>query len=460
MMRSDYEDERRGRIVVGKVGGSLVAALPRQSVVGFGPPGSGKTSALAVPAVLEWDGPVVVCSVTSEIMSITMPVRSSHGRKAWVYDPAGSAEGVVRMGWNPIPQCADFQKATRLAHHLVSLSDLSSVAQGDFWQSAASDLLGPLLHAAAIAHRSIEDVMAWLSDPRSASTQEPDGKASPAFAMALAILDGSTDLDAQIASRTLRGATVGTASDTMLSFATTARVALKVFSTRAGIESTKVRPSIDFDALLDSDDTLYIVGTEDVQDELRPIFVGLIDALLTRVGERVNRGERARKPLLLLLDEAANSAPLTDLPRYAATLRSRDVQLVTLFQDYGQVVRRWGRDQAHSVVSNHLARVLLPGLADTELLESFSKLLGERFVISPTVSQGPGGASTSETQRWERLAPIDELRTLADGQAVLVHANTAPAKVDLRPYYEQPQWKHLGGWLNTSSTSDPGELEA
>ena len=78
----------------------------------------------------------------------------------------------------------------------------------------------------------------------------------------------------------------------------------------------------------------YIVGTEDVQDELRPIFVGLIDALVTRVGERIQQQRRADKPLLLLLDEAANSAPVTDLPMYAATLRSRDVQLVTMFQDF------------------------------------------------------------------------------------------------------------------------------
>jgi type IV secretory pathway TraG/TraD family ATPase VirD4 len=287
---------------------------------------------------------------------------------AWVYDPTGSVRGAVHAGWDPVPQCIDFQKATRLAHHLVSLSDLMSVTQGDFWQSAASDLLGPLLHAAAIDRRGIEDVMGWLSDPRSSRTASPDGRQTVAFGTALATLDSTHDDDAQIAARTLRGATVGTAAETMLSFCTTARVALKVFSTRAGVQSTRQQPAIDFDWLIDFDDTLYIVGTEDVQDELRPIFVGLIDALLVRVGERVQQGERAAKPLLVLLDEAANSAPLTKLPQYAATLRSRDVQLVTIFQDYGQVVRRWGRDNARSILNNHVARVLLPGMADPEIL--------------------------------------------------------------------------------------------
>ena len=55
-----------------------------------------------------------------------------------------------------------------------------------------------------------------------------------------------------------------------------------------------------------------------------------------------------------------------------------------------------------------------PGMADTELLEDFSKLIGERRVVTPTVSHGPGGPSTSETHRWERLAPVEELRTLPE----------------------------------------------
>jgi type IV secretory pathway TraG/TraD family ATPase VirD4 len=425
----------------------LVAARQRESVLVFGPPGSGKTSAFAIPNILEWDGPAVVCSVTSEILHTTIRIRSSHERMAWVYDPTGSVRGAVHTGWDPVPQCIDFQKATRLAHHLVSLSDLMSVTQGDFWQSAASDLLGPLLHAAAIGRRGIEDVMSWLSDPRSSRTASPDGRQSVAFGTALATLDGAHDHDAQIAARTLRGATVGTAAETMLSFCTTARVALKVFSTRAGVQSTRQQPGIDFDRLIDSDDTLYIVGTEDVQDELRPIFVGLIDALVVRVGERVQQGQRAAKPLLLLLDEAANSAPLTKLPQYAATLRSRDVQLVTIFQDYGQVVRRWGRDNARSILNNHVARVLLPGMADPELLEVFSNLLGEIQAVSTTISEGSHGPSTSETRRWERLAPVHELRTLPAGHAVLIHANTPPASVRLRPYYREPQWRDLGGWL-------------
>ncbi len=126
------------------------------------------------------------------------------------------------------------------------------------------------------------------------------------------------------------------------------------------------------------------------------------------------------------------------------------MQLVTIFQDYGQVVRRWGRDNARSILNNHVARVLLPGMADPDLLEIFSNLIGERQAVSTTVLQGTAGPSSSETHRWERLAPVSELRTLPAGYAVLIYDNTLPAKVRFRPCYKQPQWRDLGGWLGQS----------
>ena len=346
-MRANSVVERRGRIVIGRTGRRLVAAKQRESVLVFGPPGSGKTSAFAIPNILEWDGPAVVCSVTSEILRTTIRVRSSHGRMAWVYDPTGSVGDVLRAGWDPIPQCADFQKATRLAHHLVSLSDLMSVTQGDFWQSAASDLLGPLLHAAAIGQRSIEDVMGWLADPRSSQAASPGGKSTTAFGTALAILDGAHSHDAQIAARTLRGATVGTAAETMLSFATTARVALKVFSTRAGIQSTLQQPA----TRLRPTPRLFRHALHR-RHRRRPRRTA---PNLRRPHRRVDHPGRGTYPTRRSERRSHSSCCSTRPPtrRRSPSCRSTlppsapaTCSSSPSSRDYGQVVRRWGRDNA------------------------------------------------------------------------------------------------------------------
>lgn len=57
----------------------------------------------------------------------------------------------------------------------------------------------------------------------------------------------------------------------------------------------------------------------------------------------------------------------------------------------------------------------------------------------------------SETHRWERLAPVEELRTLAEDTAVVVYKNHPAARVVLRPYYDQKKWQHLGGWLDNGA---------
>ncbi|HEX2375242.1 MAG TPA: hypothetical protein VHO93_14775, partial [Actinomycetota bacterium] len=47
------------RVTLGRVNGRLVAAEPLQSVIALGPTQSQKTSGLTIPAILEWDGPVL-----------------------------------------------------------------------------------------------------------------------------------------------------------------------------------------------------------------------------------------------------------------------------------------------------------------------------------------------------------------------------------------------------------------
>ncbi|MFL6269387.1 MAG: hypothetical protein ACJ75A_04370, partial [Actinomycetes bacterium] len=51
------------RVTLGRVNGRLVAAEPLQSVIALGPTQSQKTSGQVIPAILEWDGPVLAAGV-------------------------------------------------------------------------------------------------------------------------------------------------------------------------------------------------------------------------------------------------------------------------------------------------------------------------------------------------------------------------------------------------------------
>src|SRR3546814_18323342 len=81
----------QARIVVGRGGSrldrALVAAEERHSVLVIGTTQSGKTSGLAVPAILDWPGPVVATSTKGDLVDDTAGWRAHQGR-VQIFDPA------------------------------------------------------------------------------------------------------------------------------------------------------------------------------------------------------------------------------------------------------------------------------------------------------------------------------------------------------------------------------------
>jgi type IV secretory pathway TraG/TraD family ATPase VirD4 len=136
-----------------------------------------------------------------------------------------------------------------------------------------------------------------------------------------------------------------------------------------------------------------------------------------------------------VLDEAASVAPLADLDRVVATAAGHGVQLVTVWQDLAQVESRYGGRWA-TVVNNHRAKIVCPGIADPLTLQHVSGLLGdeERAEHSWTVGDD-GRHSRTEALTVRPLAPPGWLRQLPAGEAVLVYGSFPPARIALRPFF-------------------------
>ncbi len=136
--------------------------------------------------------------------------------------------------------------------------------------------------------------------------------------------------------------------------------------------------------------------------------------------------------LLVVLDEAANIAPLPELDGLAATCAGHGVQLVTVWQDLAQVRARYG-ERAATVVNNHRAKLFLPGIADPATLELASQLAGEEELVLRSVTTGPSGErSISPFLRpcaSFALLPPDALRRMAPGTGVLLYGALPPVLV-------------------------------
>ena len=417
-----------GRLLLGGLPGAArrggVAAETAQSVVVVGPTQSGKTTSLAVPAILGWRGPVVAASVKGDLLRHTRGTRARLGR-VWCIDPTASS-GAPGDGWSPLSGCGQWREACRMAADLCDAAKADgTTADGEFWYATAAKLLAPLLLAAALDRRSMADVVCWVD------TQEVGEVAG--------ILEAAVAPEALDAAR----ATWCRDERTRSSVYTTAETVLAPFAhAPPGLSSgVPFEPRL----LLGGAHTLYLCAPAHDQRRLRGYFSALTQQVLSHAFASATRsGRPLDPPLLVVLDEAAHIAPLPELDGLAATCASHGIQIVTVWQDLAQVRGRYGA-RAATVLNNHRAKLFLPGIADPDTLEYASRLIGDEEVSHPSVTRDPAGRrSTTLTTTSRRLLPPEELRCLPRGRAVLVYGTLPPARLELRPWWVQGRRRGSG----------------
>jgi type IV secretory pathway TraG/TraD family ATPase VirD4 len=164
--------------------------------------------------------------------------------------------------------------------------------------------------------------------------------------------------------------------------------------------------------------TLYLCSPRGEQRHYEPLFRGALRMVLEEQQRRVDEGNSRR--LLLVLDEAATVASLDELDQLAATVSGLGVTLVTVIQDFAQLVARWG-PRAATIVNNHTTRVVLGGLADATVGTYLPELVESR----------PGAPSVPI-----RLRPRGTGLVVAEGRAVF--------HVRLRPWWRDRSLRDRG----------------
>ncbi len=427
---------RRGqpnRLVLGWAGRRglrhrTLANEARHSVLVVGPTQSGKTSGLAIPAVLDWTGPVVATSVKDDVATVTMPYRSSVG-PCWIFDPSASSGLAGRSRWSPLSACSSWSAAQRVATWLVDATPArNGLADAAFWYAAAAKQLAPLLLAAARQDLGMAAVVEWTNtgnfdDPSRILWMAAEGEAAQA-------LTACAGRDDRIRS----------------SVSTTLETVLAPFEDPQVADST-VASDIDPAELLGRRGTLYLCGPSHEQQRVQGLFATLVSALIDEAVRQVGRSGRALDPpLLLVLDEATNIAPIRDLDTLASTGAGMGIQLVTVCQDLAQLSARYGAERARTIANNHRAKLLLSGVSDLTTLDLISGLAGETAIRQHSLTHDlqDGRRTRSTATVFRRLAPSDELRRIPPGDGVLVYGHLPPVRIRLRPWFANRRLRRIG----------------
>jgi type IV secretion system protein VirD4 len=300
-------------------------------------------------------------------------------------------------------------------------------------------MLAPLLFAASFGQRDMADVVRWVDTHEEAEILELLGEAGVPEAIHAALSAFGKE-DRQRSS-------IYTTVETILEpFVAGAGSAGRCHDDRSadgtgGDGGHRVDPvdPVDPVRLVAGANTLYLCAPAHDQQRLTPLFVSVVREVIEHVFDRVTRtGQPLDPPLLMVLDEAANIAPLSDLDALASTAAGHGVQLVTIWHDLAQINARYG-PRATTVVNNHRSKLFLSGISDPATLDYASHLIGDEEVVLPaTTHGGAGGSSTTHSPTVRRLAPPDGLRRISPGQGVLVYGDLPPARLRLRTWFDDP----------------------
>jgi type IV secretion system protein VirD4 len=396
---------------MGRRGGGMLAAEPEIQPMVVAPPRAGKSSGFVVPWLLDHQGPALVLSTKRDVYEATLARRAALG-ECWVYDPFGDPESAA---FTPLVPAVSWEGAIRTGEALASAAHPDQAnAANEFWDKEAASMLAPLLHAAALTDAGIARLIHWL-DTR-------------VFAEAIAALKRS---GADAAADQLEGVERRDERNRE----TTVMSALSLL--RAYRYPQLMRPSapmLSAEGLLDARaNTIYVVAAGHQQDALRPVILALVSSVYEAAVARARAQGPLAPRLFILMDEAANIAPVRNLASWLSQCGDHGIVIATIWQSIAQIEERYGRPARDAICAACTAQLFIPPLADPATSGYLTGLLGEE-----PVAKASGGRGMSVTH--SSSAPAPWLRQMGRGRAILIYRDLPPAIVRAPGWFEDPRF--------------------
>jgi type IV secretory pathway TraG/TraD family ATPase VirD4 len=395
----------------------MLAAEREVQLAVVAPPRSGKSTGYVIPWLLDHTGPALVLSVKRDVYDATVAHRRRLGR-VWVYDPFGPES----CSFSPLCTADTWEGAIRAALALAGAArnDHASAAT-DFWDREAAVLLAPLMHAATVGGHTMATVLQWL-DSRDYGT--------PAQLLA--------NIGAETAKTQLLGILARDPRNRETTVMSAAALLRAYRYPRVTQERrTELSPALFFSG--SGANTIYVVAAAHHQRDLQPVILGLVAAIYETAIDHARTFGPFSPELYLLLDEAANIAPVRDLPMWLSQCGDHGITIATSWQSIAQIDARYGRHERDAIMAASTAQLFLPPLADPTTTEYVTGLLGKEPVGQASHGHGLARQETVAVSE-QNVADTARLRQVQSERALLVYRDLPPAIVRAPRWYRDPRF--------------------
>ena len=389
----------------------------------IGATGSGKTQDTILPTikVLAKKGESIVCTdPKGELFEKTGGLLKSKGYNILLLNFRNPQNG---ESWNPLSmpyrlyKSGNQDKAIELLDDLAAniLYEENSGNQDPFWEKTAADYFAGI--ALAMFEDTTEDKININSINMTATVGEDKIGGSTYIKEYFNMKDPSSPAYVNASG------TVMAPSDTKGSIISVFKQKVKLFASRENLSEMLSHSDIDLDSIGKQKTAVFII----IQDEkktyhsLATIFIKQVYETLIDVAQA--NGGKLPVRTNFLLDEFANMPPLKDVTTMITAARSRQVRFVMIIQNYAQLNKVYGKDDAETIKGN-CGNIIY--LISTELaaLEEISKLCGEK--------KSKKDAKTASTP----LVTINDLQRMKQFDHIVLRMRKSPFKTSFVPDFK------------------------
>lgn len=385
---------------------------------------AGKTTCLCIPQVVSTKGPVLATSNKRDLVDATRGLRSQTGLVR-VHDPQGLAGEEPTWYWSPISYTTTPSRADEIVSLFAAATRDANAKTDAYFDTAAQTLMAALLLAAAKGGKSIYDVHKWV--------RRPDDKEPEDLLIEAGEESASIDVESARSKTPKQRDGIYGSAENLLSW-------LRNPDLEKWLTPGEGRTEFSPEDFVRSKDTLYLLSKEG-PGSARALTASLTVAV-TRAAEEcgVAQGGRLQRPLLCVLDEAANICRWPQLPDLYSHYGSRGIILAVYLQSWSQGVRVWGKEGMTQMWEAANLRGIGPGIADDQFASTISNLVGPMDVRTRSTSSSMrSGTSTSNQLRRDKILEVADVSAMPRGRAVALSSGNPPVLVATQHWSTLPE---------------------
>ena len=235
--------------------------------------------------------------------------------------------------------------------------------------------------------------------------------------------------------RWFAGAALNSAEQAMASVMSTVLSRLNAFL------DSELEQVLCFDSTIDAEkfgsekSAIFLILPE--EDTTKNFMAGLMIQNLSRELFAVadENGGKLQNRVVLFCDEFGTMPPFDVLPLFSAG-RSRRLTLVPIIQSLAQLEKNYGKEGSE-IIQDNCQDTIFGGFApNSQTAEVLSKALGNRTVLSGSVSRGKNDPSQSLQMMERPLLTADELKAIPKGNFIVQKTGQHPMRTRLRLFLE------------------------